>query len=104
MSPHRARRPWLGAQEKPSAQKRPAYDPTCYLCPGNARAGGVSNPSYDDTFVFENDYAALLPTTPESRVAQGDLLIAESESGLCRVMCFAPSHDLTLARMAVHGL
>jgi UDPglucose--hexose-1-phosphate uridylyltransferase len=99
VSPHRTRRPWQGQVEPAALPAAIPYDANCYLCPGNARAGGISNPSYEDTFVFENDYAALLPSTPEARVAQDDLLIAESESGVCRVMCFAPRHDLTLARM-----
>jgi UDPglucose--hexose-1-phosphate uridylyltransferase len=101
VSPHRTARPWLGQVEKTGAPAAPHYDPQCYLCPGNQRAGGVKNPQYTGTFVFDNDYAALLPNTPEECVDVGGrgLLRAESERGICRVVCFSPRHDLTLATM-----
>ena len=79
----------------PAAQ--PEYDPKCYLCPGNARAGGVRNPAYTSTFVFDNDFAALLPDTPPDRFERDGLLIAAGEPGICRVVCFSPRHDLTVA-------
>lgn len=104
VSPHRTRRPWQGQVEKQPQESRPAYDPTCYLCPGNARAGGHQNPSYSSTFVFDNDFAALLPVGPHGEVGSGDLFQAQAETGLCRVICFSPRHDLTLAEMAVHDL
>jgi UDPglucose--hexose-1-phosphate uridylyltransferase len=100
VSPHRTQRPWQGQVEKTPQETRPAHDPNCYLCPGNERAGGVSNPNYDSTFVFTNDFAALLPDTPAADVAH-PLLRAESEQGTCRVICFSPRHDLTLPEMAV---
>ena len=101
VSPHRALRPWLGQLDKISVERQPEYDPSCYLCPGNARAGGVHNPAYTGTFVFDNDFAALKPNVPKERVdVEGKgLLVAEGEPGLCRVMCFSPRHDLTLATM-----
>ena len=101
VSPHRTQRPWQGAVEKLPTAARPAYDPTCYLCPGNSRAGGVHNPQYPSTFVFENDFAALKKDVPADRIDlqnQG-LIVAEAESGVCRVMCFSPRHDLTLSSM-----
>jgi UDPglucose--hexose-1-phosphate uridylyltransferase len=101
VSPHRTRRPWQGQVEKVTPEVQPAYDPTCYLCPGNSRAGGVRNPAYTTTFVFDNDFAALLPDTPEGEFHQADLLIARGERGICRVVCFSPRHDLTLSRMEV---
>ena len=103
VSPHRAQRPWQGAVEKLPAEKQPRYDPTCYLCPGNTRAGGVHNPAYGGTFVFDNDFAALKPTTPKERLDLGGkgLIVAEGEPGICRVMCFSPRHDLTLSTMTV---
>ena len=100
VSPHRAKRPWLGQVERQPADERPQYDPTCYLCPGNQRAGGVRNPVYSSTFVFDNDFASLLPDTPVA----GDehpLLHWQSMPGTCRVICFSPRHDLTLPEMAV---
>jgi UDPglucose--hexose-1-phosphate uridylyltransferase len=102
VSPHRTQRPWLGQVETPSAEAQPAYDPSCYLCPGNERARGVHNPQYDSTFVFDNDFPALLPDVGNAEVNENDLIVAESESGICRVVCFSPRHDLTLARMS-HG-
>jgi UDPglucose--hexose-1-phosphate uridylyltransferase len=80
---------------------RPRYDPTCYLCPGNERAGGAHNPDYEATYVFTNDFAALLPDTPHAQVVPHPLLRAETERGTCRVICFSPRHDLTLAEMEV---
>jgi UDPglucose--hexose-1-phosphate uridylyltransferase len=101
VSPHRTQRPWQGATETLPASERPQYDPTCYLCPGNQRAGGVRNPQYDSTFVFENDFAALQRDASSSRIDIGNkrLLVAEGEPGTCRVMCFSPRHDLTLSSM-----
>ena len=101
VSPHRTSRPWQGEVAQLKTTSEPAYDPTCYLCPGNARVGGVQNPKYDSTFVFENDFAALKHTTPKEfvDVDKRGLLVAEGEPGVCRVICFSPRHDLTLATM-----
>src|SRR3954470_6646320 len=100
VSPHRTQRPWQGQVEQTAPEQRPAYDPTCYLCPGNQRAGSERNPAYDGTFVFTNDYAALLLDTPDGTFERGNgLLRAESERGTSRVVCFSPRHDLTLAEM-----
>jgi UDPglucose--hexose-1-phosphate uridylyltransferase len=102
VSPHRAQRPWQGAVERLTSERQPQYDPTCYLCPSNTRAGGVHNPAYGGTFVFDNDFAALKPDTPRERLDLGGkgLIVAEGEPGICRVMCFSPRHDLTLSTMA----
>jgi UDPglucose--hexose-1-phosphate uridylyltransferase len=100
VSPHRARRPWQGQVERPASEVRPAYDPTCYLCPGNERAGGHRNPDYTGTFVFDNDFAALRPGDPPAAVDVRGLLVARSEPGVCRVICFSPRHDLSLPDMA----
>lgn len=99
VSPHRLQRPWQGRVESESPPRIPAYDPECYLCPGNSRAGGAVNPGYEDVFVFTNDYAALLPDVPEHEQDRQGLLKSESVRGECRVICFSPRHDLTLARM-----
>jgi len=102
VSPHRTQRPWQGAVESVPPTQRPKYDPSCYLCPGNQRANGSLNPQYHSTFVFENDFAALKKDSPAARldVADRGLLVAETEPGVCRVMCFSPRHDLTLATMS----
>jgi UDPglucose--hexose-1-phosphate uridylyltransferase len=99
VSPHRTDRPWQGQVEENKPATAIEYDPQCYLCPGNARAGGARNPHYDATFVFTNDYAALLPDTPEQAGSEDGLLVAENERGICKVVCFSPRHDLTIARM-----
>ena len=106
VSPHRTQRPWQGAVEKLPVVARPAYDPTCYLCPGNARAGGVRNPHYQSTFVFENDFAALKKDVPAASIDVQDkgLIVAQGESGICRVMCFSPRHDLTLSSMELPAI
>jgi len=101
VSPHRTKRPWQGQKERPPQDERPAYDPTCYLCPGNERAGGLSNPNYTNTNVFTNDFAALLPDVPDAPPPSHPLLHAESEHGTSRVICFSPRHDLTLPEMPV---
>ena len=105
VSPHRTRRPWQGRVERLPEDQRPAHDPGCYLCPGNTRANGERNPRYPATFVFDNDFAALVPADGAlGSVSVDDLLVAEGESGTCRVICFSPRHDLTLAEMDVAGL
>jgi UDPglucose--hexose-1-phosphate uridylyltransferase len=101
VSPHRTQRPWQGRVEKTAPANLPAYDPTCYLCPGNERAGGERNPKYTSTFVFENDYAALLADAPPFDVEEAGLLVARSERGRCRVICFSPRHDVTIPRMSL---
>jgi len=101
VSPHRDQRPWQGKLESPSRPSLKTYDAECYLCPDNERAGGQTNPDYSGPYVFQNDFSALLPETPEGRHDDHDLLVAESETGICRVICFSPRHDLTLPEMSV---
>jgi UDPglucose--hexose-1-phosphate uridylyltransferase len=102
VSPQRTQRPWQGETSKPVISSGLAYDPTCYLCPTNARSGGVHNPDYKSVFAFDNDFPALLPDEPPpSPPNSSPLLVAEPERGLCRVVCFHPNHSLTLARMSV---
>lgn len=98
VSPHRTGRPWQGEVEKTAPGTAPVHDPGCYLCPGNERAGGVRNPAYDGTFVFDNDFAALRPDTPDG-VRRDGLLVAESERGQCRVICYSPNHGQSLGAM-----
>ncbi|MEN9578865.1 MAG: hypothetical protein RJA70_1874 [Pseudomonadota bacterium] len=113
-SPHRLKRPWDGQQDRPPSEDRPAHDPKCYLCPGNVRANGETNPAYTGTYVFTNDFAALLPeheasdaavfesysdANAQERGKLGELYKVESQRGICRVMCFSPRHDVTVASM-----
>jgi len=96
VSAGRTRRPWLGAEEPEPPEQRPVHDPTCYLCPRSSRVTGDVNPDYVDTFVFTNDFAALRPDSSDTRIASG-LFRLEGTRGTCRVVCFSPRHDLTLA-------
>lgn len=104
VSPHRLERPWQGRVEDAGDEELPAYDPACYLCPGNARAGGQRNPPYDTTFAFDNDFPALLARSDEGAPTGSSLMRAEPEGGACRVICFTPRHDLSLARMPAAGI
>jgi len=127
VSPHRLARPWLGQVESAKVESPPSYDPSCYLCPGNTRANGDTNPSYTATFAFDNDFPALVadghadawrpgtpgisPKPPDAAKAElpkaakaDDLLVAEPQPGYCRVLCFSPRHDATLARMTTVGI
>ena len=101
VSPQRNQRPWQGRVEPTPAVNRPQYDPQCYLCPGNVRANGEHNPQYRSTYVFTNDYPAFLPDTASAAADQHPLLRAHTQAGTCRVMCFSPRHDLTLAQLSV---
>jgi len=106
-SPHRLERPWQGQTELVAEERLPAHDPSCYLCPGNSRANGQKNPAYATTFAFDNDFPALLPEGRDERIDEGGLLVAETAGGRCRVLCFSPRHDLTLAEMdapAIRGV
>lgn len=99
VSPHRAKRPWQGQEEVVVKEKRPSHDPDCYLCAGNTRINGEVNPDYKNVFVFQNDFAALQDTSPSFSEHHG-LLRAESEQGICRVVCFSPDHSKSLADMS----
>jgi UDPglucose--hexose-1-phosphate uridylyltransferase len=104
VSPHRAGRPWQGQVESPARDAPPPYDPACYLCPGNERAGGRRNPPYEGVFVFENDFAALHPDAPPLERDDGGLLVARAERGVCEVVCYSPRHDLALPAMPLAGV
>ncbi len=99
VSPHRTQRPWQGASGSTRPEQPPHYDPNCYLCPGNERAGGARNPNYTGTYVFTNDFSALLPDTKPGEEDEQGLLVAENERGICKVICFSPRHDLTIPLM-----
>ena len=103
VSPHRAKRPWQGQNEEISKEKRPEYDKSCYLCATNTRINGEVNPDYKDVFVFTNDFAALQKDSPTFSVNEG-LLKAESEKGICKVICFSPDHSKSLADMDVEDI
>jgi UDPglucose--hexose-1-phosphate uridylyltransferase len=99
VSPHRTLRPWQGQVERVAQKERPSYDPACYLCPRNERVGGNRNPDYEQTFVFTNDFAALLPDTLGGGEHSESLLRVQRERGTCRVVCFSPRHDQSLGEL-----
>ncbi len=101
VSPQRTKRPWQGKVEEITNVTKKKYEKDCYLCPGNERAGGNKNPDYQNTFVFENDFSALDILTDNRSTNLKDLIISESESGICKVVCFSPRHDLTLSEMEI---
>ncbi|MEO7715667.1 MAG: UDP-glucose--hexose-1-phosphate uridylyltransferase [Capsulimonas sp.] len=104
VSPHRTLRPWQGKQETAAREQRPSYDPKCYLCAGNERAGGETNPAYKGAFVFQNDYAALMPQPHDPDTSTDTLFHTQAVSGECRVICFSPRHDWTLPVMPVDAI
>lgn len=104
VSPHRTKRPWQGKVEDLPEDNRPEYDPKCYLCPTNPRAEGVVNPDYKESFVFKNDFSALLEDSPSDETNESDLLIAKGEKGICKVISFSPKHNLTLPELSVEEI
>ena len=101
VSANRTARPWQGSVEQTPTRALQAYDPECYLCPRNARAHGDRNPDYASTFVFDNDFAALTSLQAQKANERSDdgILVSREESGICRVVCFSPRHDLSLPEM-----
>ncbi len=104
VSPHRTQRPWQGQKEQTADDARPEHDPSCYLCPGNTRANGQKNPHYENTFVFLNDFSALLPESAGAFADDGPLLRSRPVVGECRVICFSPRHNLTLPEMSADAV
>lgn len=104
VSPHRMKRPWQGKVESIATDNRPSYDPSCYLCPGNKRSDESMNPDYKGAYAFTNDFSALLKDTPDGEINKHNLLLAKSESGICRVICFSPDHSLTLPLMSEQAI
>jgi len=104
VSPHRTQRPWQGQQETEVTDTKPLYDPDCYLCPNNIRANGEKNPDYQRTFVFVNDFSSLLMDTESKKININNMVRAESETGLCKVVCFSPRHDQTLTELSPHEI
>lgn len=100
VSPQRTKRPWQGKVEETNVEHKPEYEKDCYLCPNNKRANGEFNPSYTSTFVFDNDFSAFEENIPEFNYDENELLRSKSEKGICRVVCFSPKHNLTLAELS----
>ena len=103
VSPHRTQRPWQGETVEAPPEK-PAYSDSCYLCPGNSRAGSATNPNYDGVFVFDNDFAALLSDTPERATDSSELFQSHTETGRSRVLCYSPQHNLSLGGLSAAAM
>jgi len=101
VSPHRAKRPWQGQNETIETVEEIHYDPNCYLCPGNLRSNHTPNPVYEDCFVFENDFPALMQETVGKTDENEPLFQIEPEQGINKVICFSPKHHLTLPQMSL---
>ncbi len=106
VSPHRTKRPWQGQVEDVQKPSGINYDPSCYLCPTNTRSNNEKNPNYKNTYVFKNDFSALLEdsSSEEASFGPNNLLQMKGEKGICRVVCFSPNHDLTIARMETSNI
>jgi UDPglucose--hexose-1-phosphate uridylyltransferase len=99
---HRNNRPWQG-ERVDAGPSAPQHDPECYLCPGNTRNTGIVNPDYEDTFMFDNDFPPFGFDAPAETTGHG-IYRSVPATGRCRVVCFHPRHDLTLAEMSVEGV
>ncbi len=104
VSPHRAKRPWQGQQEAPDRSARPAHDPECYLCAGNKRVTGETNPDYAGTFVFTNDFAALTADAPDAPASSSPLFQSATARGTSRVICFSPDHSKSLPELPLPAI
>ena len=104
VSPHRAKRPWQGQQELPDRSERPAHDSQCFLCAGNLRVTGERNPDYSHTYVFTNDFAAMMADTPDAAQEPDDLFRIMSARGTSRVIWFSPDHSLSLPELSVTAI
>ncbi|SDW53259.1 UDPglucose--hexose-1-phosphate uridylyltransferase [Lutibacter oricola] len=103
VSPHRTKRPWQGKKESAAKKEQIKHDPDCYLCAGNTRINGEVNPNYESTYVFQNDFGALLEDSTPFTYNEG-LLKAEDETGICKVICFSPNHSETLPDMEISAI
>ncbi len=103
VSPHRSQRPWLGQQEATAEENAPSYDPNCFLCPGNTRVTGANNPDYEQIFVFDNDFPALLADSPEVESTE-PLFQMTTARGVSRVICFSKDHSKSLPELSQTSL
>ncbi|MEP6619212.1 MAG: galactose-1-phosphate uridylyltransferase [bacterium] len=104
ISSNRNNRPWLGEMVGSPAEDIPPYVTDCYLCPGNTRVSGRSNPSYDAVYVFDNDHPCVSPAAPEVEPPASDIFRNRRANGIARVVCYTPRHDLTLAELPLENV
>jgi UDPglucose--hexose-1-phosphate uridylyltransferase len=101
---HRQSRPWSGAEVIARTPRPPAFDPTCYLCPGNIRVSGAVNPPYSGTFVFDNDHPCVGAGAPRELSPPAGVYRNSAATGVSRVVCYSPRHDVTLAELDIDGV
>jgi len=95
---HRQDRPWSGETLASAATSTPEYASDCYLCPGNTRISGKTNPNYEHVFVFDNDHPSVALNAPLA--APVDLPNRSRQAtGISRVVCYSPLHNVTLAEL-----
>jgi UDPglucose--hexose-1-phosphate uridylyltransferase len=100
---HRQNRPWVGETLDHKQRALPQYEPSCTFCPGNARVSGARNPDYRDVYVFDNDLPCVGPQAPAPAPPPG-FYRNQPASGIARVVCFTPRHDVTLAELDAAGV
>lgn len=102
---HRDHRPWSGQRVGQSAEVEClAYDPNCYLCPGNARVSGKRNDNYRGVFVFDNDHPCVSPSAPPPSAPPGEFYRSSPAAGVARVVCYDPRHNVSLAELDIEGV
>jgi UDPglucose--hexose-1-phosphate uridylyltransferase len=99
MAAHRQNRPWSGEVVAKKQSPLPEYLPACYLCPGNVRVSGHQNEDYAHTFVFDNDHPCVGPNAPTPQPEASGFYRNRPASGLARVVCCSPKHNLTVAEL-----
>ena len=100
LAAHRQNRPWSGETVNSGQISLPKHDPNCYLCPGNQRVSGSSNPNYSGVYVFENDHPCVGPLAPKNLPPPTGIYQNRQADGIAKVISYGPRHDLTLAEMA----
>ena len=96
---HRQNRPWSGEVLADSEQVEPEFVADCYLCPGNPRVSGKTNPDYDGVFVFDNDHPSVGELAPRELAKPAGIYRNRPADGIARVVCYSPKHNLTLAEL-----
>jgi UDPglucose--hexose-1-phosphate uridylyltransferase len=96
---HRQNRPWSGETLNAEEKRVPEYVEDCYLCPRNPRVSGKTNPDYEQIFVFDNDHPSVAMDAPETAKPLAEVYQAQPATGISRVVCYSPKHNLTLSEL-----
>jgi UDPglucose--hexose-1-phosphate uridylyltransferase len=101
---NRLKRPWQGGDEEKLEKSEVTYDKSCYMCPTNKRASGRVNPAYQNVYIFDNDYPALIPDSEENYMKFSHWREAKSVRGFCKVLCYSPLHNETMGKMEINNI